>query len=275
MKPATVKLLGKVAIIRLKRNTSVDVEALAAKIMESNRGIKTVLLIDKVDGIYRVPVVKHVAGSMDTETVVKEDGIFYRFDASKLMFSLGNSFERRRMKNTPKQGETVVDMFAGIGQFTIPVAKSPASHVYAFEINSEAYRYLIDNLRTNRVEEKVTAYNLDCRMSVQIGLANSADRVIMGYLRGTAEFLDVAYQLVKPEGGVIHFHEISDTHGGWRTLYETCLEKAKKVGCRIELLETRAVKSYSPKLSHWVLDLRVRRIPILEPSRDLGKETAS
>ncbi|MCX8201244.1 MAG: class I SAM-dependent methyltransferase family protein [Candidatus Caldarchaeum sp.] len=272
MEKATVKFLGTVALVRVPKESGIDVEQLAAKIMEKNRAVKTVLQIEKVDGVFRVPVVRHVAGCADTQTIVREDGIVYKLDAAKLMFSLGNSFERRRMRRIPEPGEVVVDMFAGVGQFTIPVAKSAASHVHAFELNPVAYQYLVENIRLNHVEEKVSAYNVDCRKASETGLAGKADRVLMGYLWGTVEFIETAYRLVKPTGGVIHFHEVGETVGGWTSLYEKCQKAAEKLGYRVELLGKRVVKTYSPKFSHWVLDLRVRRQPFPEPSRHLGEE---
>ncbi|MCS7110048.1 MAG: class I SAM-dependent methyltransferase family protein [Candidatus Caldarchaeum sp.] len=274
MKKASVKFLGSVALVRLPKDSGIEVERLAAKILERNRAVKTVLLIEKVDGVFRVPVVRHVAGSTETETVVKEDGIVYKLDAAKLMFSLGNSFERRRMRKLPEPGEVVVDMFAGVGQFTIPVAKSAASHVHAFELNPIAYQYLVENIRLNHVEDKVSVYNLDCRKALEKGLAEKADRVLMGYLWGTAEFVETAYRLIKPSGGVIHFHEVGETVEGWTGLYEKCRKAAEKLGYQVELLGKRAVKTYSPKFSHWVLDLRVRRQPFPEPSRHLAEKAA-
>lgn len=274
VKKPTVKYLGSVALVRLPKKAEVDVSNLASEIMERNKAVKTVLLIEKIDGVFRTPVVKHIAGSTDTETMVREDGIVYKLDAARLMFSLGNSYERRRLRHLPKPGEVVVDMFAGVGQFTIPVAKSQAAHVYAFELNPLAYKYLVENIKMNGVEDKVTAYNLDCRKGVDIGLEGKADRVLMGYLGGTAEFLITAYRLIKPGGGFAHFHEIGETSNGWEKLYQKCLETAEKIGYNVALLEKRIVKTYSPKFSHWVLDLLVTGHPILQPFSNLCEKAA-
>ncbi|MEM0336706.1 MAG: class I SAM-dependent methyltransferase family protein [Candidatus Caldarchaeum sp.] len=258
MKPS-VKYLGRVAIVRVPRGSNIDLVEFAKDIMKRNNGVETVLEIERVEGAYRVPVVRHVAGSLDTVTTVKEDGVIYTFDASRLMFSLGNFEERRRVRKLPRPGEIVVDMFAGVGQFTLPAAKSEASHVYSFEINEEAYAFLVKNIRLNRVEHKVTAFNADCRKSVDMGLKGCADRVLMGYFKGTVEYFPTALQLLKNMGGYIHFHEIAENESGWATLYKTVSELAERLGYFVELVNKRVVKTYSPKLSHWVLDLFARR----------------
>jgi tRNA wybutosine-synthesizing protein 2 len=258
LKPS-VKYLGRVAVVRVPRGSTLDLTEFAREIMMRNSGVETVLEIERVEGPYRVPVVRHVAGSLDTVTTVKEDGIVYTFDASRLMFSLGNFEERRRIRSLIKPEETVVDMFAGVGQFTLPAAKSEASHVYSFEINGEAFTYLVKNIRLNHVEHKVTPYHRDCRNAVDIGLEECADRVLMGYFRETAEYLPTAFQLLKNRGGFIHFHELAENSVGWATLYKIVSEYAERCGYLVELVNKRVVKTYSPKLSHWVLDLFARR----------------
>lgn len=258
MKPS-VKFLGRVAIVRVPRGSNIDLREFARVIMMRNNGVETVLEIERIEGPFRVPVIRHVAGSPDTVTTVKEDGIVYTFDASRLMFSLGNFEERRRIRRLPRPGEIVVDMFAGVGQFTLPAAKSAANHVYSFEINEEAYKYLVKNIKVNHVEHKVTAFHTDCRNAVNMGLRGCADRVLMGYFRGTAEYFPTALQLLRDVGGFIHFHELAENESGWATLYKTVSELAERFGYLVELVNKRVVKTYSPKLSHWVLDLFARR----------------
>ncbi|MEM1946040.1 MAG: class I SAM-dependent methyltransferase family protein [Candidatus Caldarchaeum sp.] len=252
----SVKYIGHVALMRIPLRFEGNVEEEAERILSSHKNVKTVVLIEGVEGVYRVPKTKVVAGMPVTETLHRENGLVYRVDVKKLMFSLGNSLERRRMRNLPRPGEVVVDMFAGVGQFTIPAAKSQAEKVYAFEINPEAYRYLVENIRLNKVDHKVVTFLDDCKNAPVHGLGASADRVIMGYFPGTLEYLPTALKLAKPDGCYIHFHELAQPTDGWKKLFESCKETAASHGFYLELQNVRAVKTYSPKLWHWVLDLR-------------------
>ncbi|MEM4280871.1 MAG: class I SAM-dependent methyltransferase family protein [Candidatus Caldarchaeum sp.] len=252
----SVKYLGHVALMRIPLGFKGSVEEVAQKLLREYSRVKTVVLIERVEGVHRVPRTRVLAGLPVTETLHRENGIVYKLDVQKLMFSLGNSFERRRMRSLPRRGEVIVDMFAGVGQFTVPLAKSQAEKVYAFEINPEAYRYLVENLKLNKVEHRVTAFLDDCRNAPSYGLEASANRVIMGYFPGTLDYLPTALKIVKVEGGYIHFHELAKPVDGWKDLYERCRAIADRQGFKLELEGKRGVKSYSPKLWHWVLDLR-------------------
>ncbi|PWU84734.1 hypothetical protein C4B63_206g3 [Trypanosoma cruzi] len=57
-----------------------------------------------------------------TFTTHVENGIRYSFDVCKVMFCSGNGTERMHFATIEARDEVVVDMFAGIGYFTLPLA---------------------------------------------------------------------------------------------------------------------------------------------------------
>jgi len=178
----------------------------------------------------------------------------------RLMFCLGNSFERLRLAGLVSDGEIVVDMFAGVGQFTIPITVlANPEKVYAIEINPEAYAYLAENIRLNGVEDRAQPILGDCRRVAEEKLRGIADRVIMGYFWGTIEALGPALGALKPEGGIIHFHDLA-RRGGEREFVENVLERARQMGYRVELLGWRRVKSYSRTRNHVVIDFFAMRV---------------
>jgi tRNA wybutosine-synthesizing protein 2 len=138
----------------------------------------TVLSRGGISGAHREPDVEVIAGEGDTETVHTEHGTQYGLDLAEVMFSPGNKAERARMGETVDDDERVLDMFAGIGYFTLPMARAGA-RVTAVERNPTAFRYLVENAMRNGVDDRVRPYRGDCR-DVVAGLEETVDRVVMG-----------------------------------------------------------------------------------------------
>ncbi|MCD6591686.1 MAG: class I SAM-dependent methyltransferase family protein [Thaumarchaeota archaeon] len=257
--PSHAKLMGGVAFLRLRpelREYRFRIGELARRFYK----VRAVYLIHGVKGVERRPVLELLAGEPIKEIIHREYGCVFKLDLVELMFCLGNSFERLRLAGLVGGGEVVVDMFAGVGQFTIPMAvlADPAK-IYAIEINPKAYGYLLENIRLNDVEEKVCPILGDCREVVPKRLKDIADRVVMGYFWGTIEALPAALEALRPEGGIIHFHELA-RRGGEQEFVENVLEQAERLGYAIALLGWRKVKSYSKTRNHIVIDfLAVRR----------------
>jgi tRNA wybutosine-synthesizing protein 2 len=204
-----------------------------------------------ISGVYRVPSLKVILGT-DTETIHYENGIHYMMDVERVMFSSGNVDERQRMSNIDCSGETVVDMFAGIGYFTLPlVVHGNPRKVIACEINPDAQHYLEKNLKLNGVGSEVEIFRGDNR---DLPFSKVADRVIMGYV-GTGEFLEKGIDLVKP-GGIVHYHDTAPVDEVY-LLEAFVLEAAEERGA--EIISLREVKSYAPAVSHFVVDLKVLR----------------
>jgi len=225
---------------------------------------------DGTAGTYREPRTRLLAGSSDTETIHTEHGTRYGLDPTKVMFSPGNQAERARMGELVDDGERVFDMFAGIGYFTLPIARAGAE-VTATERNPTAFRYLLENAMLNDVSDRIDAYRTDCR---DLASDLDVDRVVMGYYgssddssddadegeHGTRteeahEFLPDALDALSP-GGVVHYHEATPESRLWdRPLAR--LERAADAASRdLAVLEKRRVKSHSAGVAHVVVDAR-------------------
>lgn len=211
------------------------------------------VLLEKgiIQGVERRPDVELLYGS-DTETTVSESGIKYHLDPTRVMFSSGNFDEKLRMASLDCRGETVVDMFAGIGYFTMPLAaKAWAARVIACEINPEAVRFLRRNIELNHVEDVVTVFEGDNRDLPGEGIA---DRVVMGYVNVTWQFLPKAFSLVR-KGGIIHYQDTCSID----RIPDGLIENLRN-GCGgrpFEIMGIREVKAYAPSISHMVVDVRV------------------
>lgn len=208
-----------------------------------------------IEGRLREPKVEVLWGS-ETETVHKENGVKFKLDCAHLMFSSGNVDERIRMATISNSNEVVVDMFAGIGFFSIPMAvHSKPQKIYALELNPTAHHYLSENVQLNDVEDLVEPVLGDNRIFKKEGIA---DRIIMGYLDDTHKYLKKALELLKPEGGIIHYHEKCPNELLEIRPIERVKNEMDKHGWNMNLLNFKTVKSYAPGVSHVVLDVNVK-----------------
>ncbi len=247
--PRKWEKFGDVLVLKMGK---IKEKEMVARVYASVLNCKTVLEdIEGIYGVMRKPSFKFIIGN-DAETIHVENGIKYKFDVSKIMFSSGNIDERIRMREIGNKGEIAVDMFAGIGYFTIPMAVGGAS-VYAIELNPVAYHYLIENAKLNGVENKIKAFLGDCR---NVELDVKADRIVMGYLN-SIDYLHHALKWVK-KGSIIHLHQNSRTKEFPNLIFEEAKKIAGEAGYEIEMINSRKVKSYAPHIIHGVLDLRVK-----------------
>lgn len=205
-----------------------------------------------IAGQFREPVMELLLGNK-TETVHVENQVRFCLDAAKLMFSSGNVEERIRMATVCKPGEVVADMFAGIGYFSVPMAvHSQPANIISHDINPLAFEYLKRNIELNGVEKKIKPVLGNCLDAEE----NIADRVIMGYVGTTHEFLPKAMRILKGKG-IIHYHETCPNRLLPTRPRDRVMKAAGEAGKDAEILEMIKIKSYSPGVSHVVVDVAV------------------
>jgi tRNA wybutosine-synthesizing protein 2 len=244
--PASWAVLGTVVLVDVADLDEEEERAVGEALLELHGGADTVLAREGIDGQRREPSVRVVAGLGDTETVHVEHGVRYGMDLAAVMFSPGNKAERKRMGAVVERDETVFDMFAGIGYFTLPMARAGA-HVTATEIRPTALRQLVENARLNDVTEHVSAYRADCRDVTVDG----ADRVVMGHYEAP-DYLATALDALAP-GGTVHCHAAVPEAELGRT-ERRLREAAADAGRTVESVERRRVKSHSEGVAHVVVD---------------------
>ncbi|XP_063278404.1 tRNA wybutosine-synthesizing protein 2 homolog isoform X2 [Prinia subflava] len=139
-----------------------------------------------------------------------DNGIRYTFDVTKCMFSPGNITEKLRVASLPCSGEVVVDLYAGIGYFTLPfLVHAGAAFVHACEWNSHAVEALHRTLVLNGVRDRCRIHAGDSR---QLQLRDVADRVNLGLIPSSEEGWPVACRVLKKDvGGVLHIHHNVET----------------------------------------------------------------
>lgn len=209
-----------------------------------------------IQGVHRIPHMRLLYGPTQTITVHKENNILYTLDPQQIMFSSGNMDERLRMAHIQCTDETIIDLFTGIGYFTLPLAVyAHPKKIIACEINPVSYGFLQQNIYQNNVVDKVEPLLGDNRITAP---KHQADRILMGYLHETHTFLPTAFNCLKPSGGIIHYHTtVSKKHVS--ILPTTVIEPlANKYDLTIQVHHIQQVKSYAPGILHVVYDLEVR-----------------
>jgi tRNA wybutosine-synthesizing protein 2 len=253
--PSGYQKIGDIVIVNINPEIAEFKNEIGKIILKKIPNTRTVCnKIGNITDEERLPQIEIVAGDDNTETIHKEHGCLYKLDVSKVMFSKGNLKERHRLQELIKPNETVVDMFCGVGYFSIPIANfAKPSKIYAIDINPDAILYLNENIHLNKVEGKIDVILGDCREVVK-KLGKIADRVIMGYLPNTSKYLDSAFAVLK-EKGIIHYHDVFKEEDLWDKPIEILKKSAEENGYVLEkILDKIIVKSYAPRVFHVVID---------------------
>ena len=191
-----------------------------------------------------------------------ENKIIYSFNATKCMFSSGNVSERIRVAKFDCKDEVILDLYAGIGYYTLPLlAYTNCKHVHSCEWNNEALSSLLENLSLNKVSERCTVHFGDNNLILQSSeLIGNVDRVFLGLLPSSKAGWKLALQSLKNGGGMIHLHGNSPGKKELEWANEVINElsvMADRIGrnWKISLQHLEKVKWYSPHVRHVVLDL--------------------
>ncbi|MDE1810898.1 MAG: tRNA (guanine-N1)-methyltransferase [Candidatus Micrarchaeota archaeon] len=247
-------LLGNIAII--EEESRADERKKAKELLSTHKQISTVLAkAGAVTGIYRIRKVRYVAGKKNYIADYRENNCLFRFDVRKTFFSNRLSFERTRILGLVKPEEDVMVMFAGVGPFAIEIAKSQRkSTVRCIELNRDAYNYLLENVRLNKVKN-VTA---QCGDVKKLSKKNEgfADRVVMPMPKTSLSFLDDALRVSKRKS-VIHLYTFGPAESVVKNTKKAIREHAKKNRYSVKFLSDRVVRPYSAMETEIVLDFTV------------------
>ena len=257
-------IIGDIAIIKL--NEVQNAEAVAKQIMAIHGNIKTVLTpVTRIAGDFRVRELRLLAGENKTSTSHKESGCTFKLDVEKCYFSPRLSHEHLRIAKLVQSGETVVNMFAGVGCFSIIIAKTASqSKVYSIDVNSTAVQYMEENVKINQVYDRVIPILGDSKEIIQTQLQGVADRVLMPLPEKALEYLPYALSALKQTGGWIHYYDFQHAPGKENPVEKTKLKVAEKLdsmGASYVFANSRVMRPTGPNWYQTVLDIKVAALP--------------
>ena len=255
-------MIGDIAIIKIPDSLLTKKNVIGEVILESIKNLKTVLLqSSSVSGEYRLRGLEVIAGNEKYVTYYREYGCKFLVNVATSYFSPRLSTERLRISNLVSPGEIVVNMFAGVGTFSILMAKKHPIKVYNIDSNLDAYIMSIVNSRINRLKERVFSIHGNSQMVLRsTSFKDRIDRVLLPLPERAHEFVDISIDCLRPTGGHLHFfsHIKSDTKSGVIPISEAHIRKLfSKYNFEIE--HTQIVRDVAPRLYQTVTDLFVSK----------------
>ncbi|NWF87449.1 class I SAM-dependent methyltransferase family protein [Candidatus Bathyarchaeota archaeon] len=258
--PRALDFVGDIAIVEVPPELDTYKDVIGNAILKTHKSIRTVLAkAGAVSGPYRLREFHVVAGEPKTKTIHKEYGCQYYVDLAKAYFSPRLSYEHNRLASLVRNGEIILDLFAGVGPFAILIAKTRSNaKVYAVDANPDAINFLKKNIRLNKVGNKVYPILGDARHVVDKKLFGVVDRVIMNLPEKALEFVDAACKALKPTGGIVHFYSFVSASNSFENMKQKFDDTVEKSGRKVEqILFSKLVRATAPYEWQAVLDAKI------------------
>jgi tRNA (guanine37-N1)-methyltransferase len=243
-------IVGDIAILRLNDSLKSLGPAVGEKVLSAFKNVKVVLDQESpIEGEYRLRKLRHLAGEKRTMTIHRENNLSFKVDVETCYFSPRLSTERFRVADAVIDGERILNMFAGVGPFSITIASRRDVEVFSNELNRAAYELHLENNLLNKVDAKIVTLNADAAL-LPSQLAVKFDRILMPHPSGAMNYLSEATELLRQEGWIYYYRHVSapNIEEGAVALqrevdklveqkHETRIRKGREVGPRlIEIL---------------------------------------
>jgi tRNA (guanine37-N1)-methyltransferase len=253
--PTSFDVIGDVAIIKLPDTLMPYRHQIGSAMMSVNNSLRTVMADRGVKGDLRIRELEQIAGKGSSETIHKEFGVRMIIDPSEVYFNPRLATERSRIAALVVDGETIIDMFAGVAPFGLVICKTAKPKiVYSIDLNPDAEKFARKNMELNHIENIVP---ITGDSSEVIKRLPDADRIIMNLPQTADSFLIDALRNTKA-GGIIHLHKIID-RSGLDAFAERIKNNADSYGFEILVEKITELKTYSPTMSVYVFDIKKQR----------------
>ncbi len=254
--PSGYSIIGDIAIFRhIDQELNYYKQDIGNIVIDIDPQVNVVVEQFSTDSNYRKPQIIHLAGEKRTTTKHKEYSTIFNIDVARITFSPGNKGERGYLINTVKNNETIVDMFACVGNLSLPIVKNNSTvKCYGIEMNVEAYSFLERNIEENKIKDKYFPILGDNRDKTPKDVAS---RVLMGYFESDTKQLFRAVNAINKKGW-IHYHTIIQ-RGKIEDAVKAVTSQIKSLKCGFSIKEKRQIKKFSPRLIHYCFDCFVQK----------------
>ena len=251
--------IGDIIIVRIPESLLSKKKIIGETLLNQVKIVKSVFYQSSaVEGDFRTRNLEILAGEDNTETEYKEFNCKFIVDVENAFFSPRLSTERERIAELTQEGETMVNMFAGIGMFSIMAARKKKCTVYSIDLNPVASKLCEKNTALNKLAGKIISINGDASKIIQDQLINKSDRTLMLLPERSDEFLDSAINATK-SGGIIHYY--SHMHADKKSEAAKLSEEhyLKTTSVKSEILGSKIVRAVGPRYYQTVVDVKITK----------------
>ena len=251
--------IGDIIIVRIPDSLVSKKQVIWKTLLEQVSNANSVFFQSSpVEGDFRTRQLEIIAGEDKTQTEYKENGCRFIVDVEKAFFSPRLSTERERIAGLVKEGEVIINMFGGVGMFSLLAAKNTQCTVYNIDINPIATQLCKENVQINKLKGEVISLNGDASKVIKDQLIGKADRILMLLPERSDEFLNSALLGLKNKG-VIHYysHMHADKKQDAVKLSEEHFLSINKTNAQI--ITSRNVRPIGPRFYQTVVDAEISK----------------
>ena len=251
--------IGDIIIVRIPDSLISKKKIIGKALLEQVKTAKTVFhQSSPVEGDFRTRNLELIEGDEKTETEYRENGCRFIVDVEKAFFSPRLSTERERISILVNDHDVIINMFGGVGMFSLLAAKKKSCTVYNIDINPVASKLCEENIKLNKLKGKVISLNGDATKIIKEQLQVKADRVLMLLPERSDEFLDTAISSLN-KNGVIHYysHIHAEKKQDAPKLSEEHFLNINKI--QADILDSRVVRPVGPRFYQTVVDIKIQR----------------
>ena len=260
----SMDVIGDIAIVKIPEKLLDDRRFIfGEKILDEMRYLKVVLRQrTPVEGMLRLRRFEYLAGEDRRETIYKEYGAFYKLDVEKVYFTPRLSRERKRIMDLVEDGEKILNMFAGVGPYSILIAKNRDVKIHSIDINPYAVEYHLVNNLLNKVTDKIVVYRGDSSEIVLKYIDEEVDRVLMPLPDYAIRYLQYALKAIGKRGYIhiyLHIKYDKDKEEAFEKASKITVESVEKHGYKVNELNVNRVREVSTRLLQVCVDLEAEK----------------
>jgi len=257
-------IVGDIAIIRVPEPLERERFLLGQALLRSLSHVKTVLRqVGAVEGDFRTRKLEWLSGEHRTDTTHREHGCIFEVDLAKTYFSPRLLYERHRIAQlcSSSSQERVLNMFSGVGCFSIMIAKrSLKAHVYSVDLNPQAIRCHVRNVKLNKVRGRITVVFADARQVTEGLFRGRMHRVLMPLPEKAYACLESALAAIGPDGGTIHYYDLVHAYKSEDPVEKIASKVVEKLSAQsrdFSVQHGRVVRTIGPNWHQVVLDIKI------------------